>query len=145
MRARYSAVIVLLSCATFGQPMGEVAVAIESVEPIDRIEFIDPETGNPFQISAVPAGSSLFKEALRVGRYCLTQYVVGQGSYGKVYRPESEICLDVTEGKQAYPGHFVFAATGALSLRSDPVCLANQLGELAALGNTLVTPCAPGS
>ena len=121
--------------------MGEAVVVIETPTAISRLEFSDPDTGNPFHISTVPAGTSLYKEALPVGRYCLTTYVVGLGDVGNVYTMNPPLCLDVTEGKTAYPGHLVFGADGTLTTRVDEQCLANQLAENSSLGSVSVTPC----
>ena len=79
---------------------------------------------------------------MKVGRYCLQRYVVGLGNFGKVYEPDGEICLAVTEGDQTYLGHFVVTADGRLQVRVDRQCLDNQLNEQSSLGNMSVTPCA---
>jgi hypothetical protein len=109
LRALGSGVLVMVGCATAS---GELAMRIETQQAIARLEFQERTTEEAVHVTAVPAGTSTQAVKLRAGVWCLVEYVVALGDFGRSWRPASPICAEVADGQRVDFGTLVFDGAG---------------------------------
>ncbi len=120
---------VLVSCAgTQGQSSAELVFVVESEVNVGRLEF-GAERGVPFNISSVPAGTTIYRFALRPGEYCLASYTAGDLNVGRIYRVEPNWCVEASEGESRYAGHLRISANERLQVGRDEASYAQQSAD----------------
>ncbi len=81
----------MTGCAAFGQERGEVLIPIEADEAIQQVGIVDPDTGTPIRLAAIPSGSRRFREHMPLGTYYLESDVIGQGSFSGAWRASTPV------------------------------------------------------
>jgi hypothetical protein len=107
-RALGSGVLVMVGCAA----NSELAMRVETEQAIARLEFQERTTEEAVHVVGVPIGTSTQVVKLRAGVWCLVEYVVALGDFGRSWRPGSPICAQVGQGQRVDFGTLVLDEAG---------------------------------
>jgi hypothetical protein len=132
LRARalvVSAVALFTTACAAVAATSKLALRIEAAGSIARIEFQEGTTEETVHVSGIPAGVSTHAVSVRSGVWCVVEYVIAIGEFGRGHRPGVPICVDVGQGQRVDLGTLVFdgveltradAAAGAAAAGAPP-------------------------
>lgn len=108
-------------------PMGDVLFVVETGQDLGRMVFA-AERGVPFELAAAGEGSTIYRQRVRAGQYCLQEVTTGDLNVGYSIPVPSPICVRVEPGVAIYGGHLVLRRDG-VRRTNDRARLEAQLAD----------------